>query len=107
MPQCHHRADGLNPPRYLVDILVQDFDVERRVAELLECRDVHAMTATVARSQYLARTERRLLLDEFPPSVTRRHPVDRVPGLLLWSTLLFGITAALIFICSPIWRFFA
>jgi hypothetical protein len=105
---CHHKTYGLRPhDRYFVDILVEDFGISRQAAVLLECRDVHNMVATVARSQYLARTERRLLLDEFPPALPKRHPVDRLPGLLLWAVLLLGGTLTLIFVCSPVWQTFA
>lgn len=104
-PRCPHLADELDPPRYLVDILVADFNVAPSVAAMLDCRDVHAMTAVVARSQYLARTERRLLLDEFPPPAPKRHPVDRLAAILLWAVLAFG-AAALVLICSPVWRTF-
>lgn len=100
---CPHTVSTTDPRR-LVDVLVEG-GVQRHVAEVLPCPDVHDMAATIARSNYLARTARRLLLDEFAPPPPKRNPVTHWPSILFALVSLFG-GVALFIICSPLWRTF-
>ena len=106
IPACAHVAETSAGQRSLVSFLVEQ-GVPRAQAYRLDCRTVHDMVRLLARSNYLARTEQRLLLDEYPPP----GPTVRLRWWQGWSWVVLctaaalGTGAALILICSPAWRF--
>jgi hypothetical protein len=103
---CPHVVSQ-SDPRRLVDVLVAG-GVQRHVAEVLPCPDVHDMAASIARTNYLARTEVRLLLEEFPPPARpTANAYRRRAVTALWAAVAVALTVALFLICSPVWRAFS
>jgi len=102
---CRHETEG----RALVDIIVDRGGVDRDIANHLLCPDVHMMVRTLARAGYEARTDRRLLLEEYPPVEQALGPARWWHGrgpVALWVASALALIAALWLICSPVWRTF-
>lgn len=108
---CTHKTKGLRPAdRFLVDILIEQGGVYPEIAHDLRCPDVHMMVRVLARSNYTATADRRLLIDEYPPVEQYLTSVRRWNDWS-WATLVtlcaLALAGALWLICSPVWRTFS
>jgi hypothetical protein len=90
-------------------MLIEYGGVDPDVARSLPCPDVHMMVATLARARYVASTDRRLMLDEYPPVQQRLTSLRWWQGYawpLLLTLCALAAAGALWLICSPVWRTF-
>jgi len=104
IPACCHTADVPGAARYLVNVLI-DHGVDRTVAYALPCADVHPMTTALARANYLARADRILLIDTFPPARPPAPAYSR--GSQVFAlTVMSGMILAVLIMCTAVWRFY-
>lgn len=102
--RCHHTVTPPGHPPVQLAAILLEHGVSYAEVSTLDCPAVHEMAALLGRSNYLARTESRLLLAEFPPL---SPPTPRFePRSARVAVTLMALTAlATLIICTGIWRF--
>lgn len=104
MPNCPHSVEVPGYGRRNLTMVLLDSGVSSDDIDGMSCRDVHDMVAVIARSNFIARTDRRLLLNEYPPSPASPRPDRRV----LVARILDALAALMLAVVAiTVWRFLA